>query len=188
MPRRLPLMLAGSLLATAFSACTAAVAQDDAVRTVRIYDLLRAFPRAKVQAYAGYVSKGVFSVNEEARSGVFLHPAGSITFPPVRVSSDSVLTFKFGVADGAWDKEGDGVEFSVSVQRMSGATTHIFSQYVDPKHNADDRRWFEKKISLRQFGDQEVRIMLATLAGPADNYSYDWAVFAEPQIVLDSTN
>ena len=188
MSRSFSIAILASLVVTGLADCTTAHTHDDAIRTVRIYDLLRALPRARLQVYPGYVANDVFSVNDEVRSGVFLAPAGSIVFPPVRVSLESVLTFKIGIIDDAWDKGGDGVEFTVSVQRMNDATTKIFSRYIDPKHNPDDRRWFDEKVPLRQFGDEEVSIMLATTPGPANDYSYDWAVFGEPQIVLGPAN
>jgi hypothetical protein len=95
-----------------------------------------------------------------------------------------MLTRKIGVIDAAWDRGGDGVEFGVSVRRLNGATTNMLSRYVDPKHNPDDRRWIDVKLSLRQFGDEEVRIVLTTAPGPDNDYSYDWAVFGESEIVL----
>ena len=188
MLRSLPMATLGPLLAIGVAACAGPSSQDDAIRTIRIYDLLRAFPRAKREAYPGYASSGAFSVNEQVRPGLFLHPSGAVVFPPVRVSAESVLSFRIGMIDDAWEKEGDGVEFSVFVQRMSNASTKIFSRYIDPKHRTDDRRWFEEKVRLRQFGDQEIRIMLATGPGPANDFSYDWAVFGEPQIMLDPSN
>jgi hypothetical protein len=172
------------------SACTNAqrleadAYKDDAIRTVRIYDLLRALPRAKLQAHPGQLSKQMFSVNDELRPGVFLHPSGSIVFPPLRLSAQPVLSFKIGVVDDVWDKTGDGAEFIVSVRRMNDASTTVFSRYLDPKHNPGDRQWFDEKVPLRQFADMEVRILLATTPGPAGDTSYDWAVFAEPQILL----
>ena len=185
MPCRLSITLIGPFLATGINACTpAASTQDDAIRTVRIYDLLRAYPRAVLNVQnPRYVSRDGFSVNDEVRPGVFLQSAGSVVFPPVRVSPESVLTFKIGLIDTAWDQS-DGVQFQVTVLRMSGAATEVFSRFLDPKHNADDRRWIDEKVSLRQFGDQDVRVILATLPGPAGDYTCDWGVFAEPQIVL----
>ena len=165
--------------------CTAASSQDDAIRTVRIYDLLRAFPRAELLVEnANYVGRNEYRVNGEVHSGLFLHPASSVIFPPVRISRDSVLTFKFGIEDNAWDKDGDGVEFSVAVRTMNGAVVKVLSRYIDPKHNAGDRRWFDESVPLRQFGDREIRIVLSTAPGPANDYRYDWSVFAEPEIVL----
>jgi len=158
---------------------------DSAVTTVRIYDLLSTYPRAekKVKDRA-YISNDEFSVDGEVRPGLFLHASGSVTFPPVRLSPESVLTFKVGVMDGAWDKPGDGVEFMAFAQRLNDAPTKLFSRYLDPKHEPRDRRWFEARIPLRVFGNQEIRIVFATAPGPAGDFQYDWGVWAEPQIIL----
>jgi hypothetical protein len=183
-----PTAIVGCLLLGGMTSCgmdSSASSHDDAIRTVRIYDLLLAYPRAVREVKDDrYVYNGRFSVNDEVRAGVFIHPAGSVVFGPVRLSRDSLLTFKIGIIDSAWDAAGDGVEFSVSVRRTNGATTKIFSRYLDPKHNQDDRRWIDERLSLRRFGDEDVHIVLMTAPGPANDYSYDWAVFAEPQVLL----
>jgi hypothetical protein len=152
---------------------------------VKIFDLLAAFPRATLHVHGpAYVDRDTYSVGGELRPSLFLHPTASAVFPPVRVSPEAVLTFRIGVIDEAWDKPGDGVEFIVFVQRSNDAETKVFSRYIDPQHNPQDRRWFEERVSLRRFGDQDVRITLATGPGPANNFSYDWGVWSEPQIIL----
>lgn len=164
-------------------------AGDEGIRTVRIFDLLRAFPRATVLSGGPrYVGRGQYSVGGEMRAGLFLHPSASAKFPSIRVSREAILTFKVGVMDQAWDKPGDGVEFTVFVERPNDSQTKVFSRYIDPKHNPGDRRWFDERIPLRKFGDQDVRVTLATGPGPANDFTDDWAVWIEPQIVLSSEN
>jgi hypothetical protein len=40
------------------------------------------------------------------------------------------------------------------------------------------------RISLKAFRDQDVQIILATSAGPDNDFNYDWALWAEPRIIL----
>jgi hypothetical protein len=130
------------------------------------------------------VDVGDYDVADETRSALFLHPAGSVEFPLVRLSSRPQLTFSIAIDQNAWDKPGDGVEFSVFVSRANGAGTKIYSRYIDPKKNPGERRWIEARVSLRAFRNQDVRIVLTTAPGPADDVNFDWALWATPQILL----
>lgn len=174
-----------SLVALASGACQRAADTDKAFKTIRIYDLLVAVPAATPQVHdPSYLRVGEYAVADEARQALFLHPAGNVEFPPVRLSSRAELCFWIGIDSSVWDKAGDGVEFSVFVSRANDARTKIYSRYLDPKHNPDDRRWVEGRVSLRTFRDQDVRIILATDPGPANDVNFDWALWAEPQIML----
>jgi len=160
-------------------------AHDNALRTVQIYDLLIAYPRARMDVRAAsYTSRGIFLVGGEARHAILLHPESELEFGPVRVSADAMLTFKIGVDDQAWSKAGDGVEFMVYVVGANTAKKKVFSRYVDPKHVSEDRRWIDGRVSLRSFGSQQVGIILATGPGPLTDFAYDWALWAEPQLVF----
>jgi hypothetical protein len=182
-------LLLSSLLLAATTPTWRTQPKDDAIRTVRTFDMLVAYPRATLLVGGPqYVSRGTFSVGGEVLPGLFLHPTGSVVFPPVRVAAESLLTFKIGMIEAAWDKPGDGVEFVVFVRRSNDSQAKVFSRYIDPKHNRQDRRWFEERVSLRPFAGQDVRIMLSTEPGPAEDFSSDWAVWADPQIVLSSEN
>ena len=174
------------LVALVSAACKpAAETTDSAFRTIRIYDLLVAAPKATARVHnPDFMKVGDYAVAGEIRQALFLHPAGSIEYPLVRLSSRAELCFWIGINSDVWDKAGDGVEFTVFVSRANDARTKIFSRYLDPKHNPDDRRWIEGRLSLRQFRDQEVRIILATEPGPANDVNFDWALWAEPQIML----
>ena len=70
------------------------------------------------------------------------------------------------------------------LETLLAAKQKIYSRYVDPKNNQEDRHWFEEQIPLLSYGDQDIRITLATGPGPANDSVDDWGVWAEPQIVL----
>jgi hypothetical protein len=160
-------------------------AEDDAIKTVKVFDLLAAFPRATVETPTpDHVSRGGFKVAGESHPGIFLHPTSSILFPPVHVPEEAILRFKIGIMDDAWDNPGDGVEFTVFVQGPDDVKRKVYSRYIDPKNNPDDRHWFDEQVPLRSYGDQDLRVTLATGPGPANDSVDDWAVWSEPQIVL----
>jgi hypothetical protein len=176
---------AAALMAIVASSC-ARSPEDEALKSVRIYDLLAAYPRATPHVHQpSYLHLGEYAVANETRRGIYLHPTGSIEFPAVHLSSKAVLTFWIGIEDDAWDKAGDGVEFTVFVRRGNDARTKVFSRYLDPKHNPDDRRWIEGRTSLKPFRNEDVQIILATGPGPANDFNFDWALWGEPQIVLN---
>lgn len=41
---------------------------------------------------------------------------------------------------------GDGVGFTIEVKNSSGQIEKLFSKYIDPKHNPDERRWMDGEI------------------------------------------
>jgi hypothetical protein len=173
------------LVALASASCKPAGETSKAFKTIRIYDLLVATPEAAAHVHnPSFMRVGEYAVAGEARQALFLHPAGSLEFPLVRLSSRAELCFWIGLDSSVWDKAGDGVEFSVFVSRANNARTKVYSRYLDPKHNPDDRRWVEGRVSLRAFRNQDVQIILATEPGSANDVNFDWALWAEPQIML----
>jgi hypothetical protein len=92
------------------------------------------------------------------------------------------LAFDVATAPESWTKEGDGVDFAVYVQSEWG-TTQIFSTHIDPKHNEADRCWHPFVIDLTPYAGQMVTLTLETRTGPAGDYRYDWAGWAEPRLL-----
>ena len=173
------------LLVAVASAAACQGKEDEAIRTARIYDLLTALPRATLKAPASdYISASTGTVAKEQRRALYMVPTSRAEFPPVKVEQDSILTFAIGIQDDAWDKSGDGVEFTALIRGSDGKETKVFSRYVDPKHIEQDRHWIGVRIPLRQFAGQTIRVVLSTSPGPASNNDYDWAFWAEPEIVL----
>jgi len=159
--------------------------RDEALTTVRVYDLLVALPRATAHVHnSSFMHIGEFGVRTETRHALYFHPSGTVEFPAVHLSSRAVLAFRIGIDQAVWGQPGDGVEFTAFVSRANDARTKVFTRYIDPKHNLDDRGWIEGRISLKAFHDQDVHIILATGPGPANDFSYDWALWAEPRIIL----
>jgi hypothetical protein len=107
-----------------------------------------------------------------------------VVFPAVHAEAESLLTVRLGVLQEAWTQPGDGAEFVVFVQGANDARSKLFAEYLDPKHVAADREWRERRIPLRAFQGQDVRLTLAVEGGPAGDTTADWGVWADPQIVL----
>jgi hypothetical protein len=177
------------LLLVVMSALQAGCSQPvnaSAFRTVRLYDLLVALPRASYQIHdASYFKTCDCAVADQKRAGFYLHPAGRITFPPVHLGARPALSFWIAVDESTWNQSSDGVEFVVSVTRANTAGAVVFRRHVDPANHREDRRWIEGRFSLKAFANQDVQVSLATEAGASQNFNFDWAIWAEPKIVLD---
>ncbi|HEX2174003.1 MAG TPA: hypothetical protein VHL09_16335, partial [Dehalococcoidia bacterium] len=112
------------------------------------------------------------------------HPPASITYHLPDLPDRAELQIGFGTDSQTWDEAGDGVTFEVFGRRPGAAPILLFSRYVDPKSNPEDRIWFEERIDLAAFAGGPVEVTLRTLTGPADDDWFDWALWADPQIVF----
>jgi hypothetical protein len=53
-----------------------------------------------------------------------------------------------------------------------------FSRYIDPKHNAQERRWMDGRIDLSAYRNQTLELLFTTTPGPKGNTAYDWAAWS----------
>ena len=124
-------------------------------------------------------------INNELRDVIFEHPTSKITYD-LNVLTNTNLCFGFGIDPVAWSStNGDGVDFNVEVQEDQ-KTSALFSRYIDPKHNQNDRTWFNHCINLDQFSGQEIQLSFLTSPGPNNDSNYDWAVWSNPILVNTS--
>lgn len=96
------------------------------------------------------------------------------------------MVFTYGIMDEAWNKGGDGVEFKVRLDTKENEPEVIlFSKYINPKVNAEDRKWFQGSVDLSQFSRKEITLVFETVGSVVspikqdfDN-SYDYAVWSD---------
>jgi len=121
-------------------------------------------------------------LGESWRDVIFQHPTGALTFP-VRVEPFSRLEFGIGLDPAVWSPEkGDGVRFEIWVTTAVGAE-QLYSRYVDPKNEPDDRGVLYESLELDRFAGQEVRITFSTYPGPQDDARFDWALWVAPVLI-----
>jgi hypothetical protein len=116
---------------------------------------------------------------------VVVQPAnsGSTTLVyPMKIEPQTTLLTSLAIAPEAWTAEGDGVIFSIYVEDDAGFHL-LYSQYVDPKHQQQDRRWIPIRVPLARFQGNIVRLVLTVNSGPAGDLRYDWAGWGEPCLV-----
>jgi 4-amino-4-deoxy-L-arabinose transferase-like glycosyltransferase len=110
-----------------------------------------------------------------------------IKYKDVQVLENSTLDFSIAIGDGAWDQIGDGVQFNIIVT-YNDNSDEIFAEYIDPKHNADQRKWNNYNISLASYTDKKINITFVTNAGDKGDANYDWAFWGDPHIISEKTD
>lgn len=118
----------------------------------------------------------------DERDVLFMHPPSRAAFPRVRLTLDARLELSFGVNELVWAEEGDGVEFSVYAATDRGEERRLYSTYVDPKHQPEDRRWIDAVVMLGSYAGQDVSLILETGPGPAGDRSHDWAGWSRAMV------
>lgn len=126
-----------------------------------------------------------FIINNDKRVILFEHPTSEVLFKRVPVDANAVLQFGIGINQTAWDKAGDGVSFEVIIVDEKSRKISVFSKYIDPKKNAEDRKWFDYNVDLQAVAGQEVSFIFKTGGGSEGNVEYDWAGWSNPQIVSE---
>ena len=126
------------------------------------------------------VKKKVFKIRKDTRFVLFEHPNTKVIFKYIPIHENCELTFGIGINKDAWLKAGDGVLFELSIVDEKEENKVLFSQYIDPKNNPSDRKWFDHKIDLRDFDGQTVSFVFSTASGPKGNTYFDWAGWANP--------
>ncbi len=131
---------------------------------------------------ADYVAKRKFIINDEWRWVLFEHTDSEVVFKDVLINENAELEFGIGINQSAWDKQGDGVLFELSIVDEKLQSTLLFTKYIDPKNNVKDRKWFDEKINLNTFAGQKVSFIFKTNYGPKGDRSFDWSGWSSPQI------
>lgn len=124
------------------------------------------------------------TVNNETQFAIRQHPLminSNITYSSVQIPSNATLEFSTAIDPAAWTESGDGVTFEIIIKN-NGQSSKIFSQYIDPKKNEEDRRWHYYRVPLEDYSNKSIDISFITDPGPAGDSRYDWAYWGNPLI------
>jgi hypothetical protein len=121
-------------------------------------------------------------VGGETRRWLYMHPPASAG---VRLRVPPRAYFQAGLAldPRTWGpgvEVGDGVRFVLEAEQASGRRI-LLTRDVNPRAVVADRRWIDVWVDLGDLAGQEVRLILRT--EPASEPNFDWAGWANPQIV-----
>lgn len=126
-----------------------------------------------------------WNILDKEENVLFVHPSssGSTTLVyPLKIEPKTTFYSDLAMAPQAWSEEGDGVTFTIYVENDAGIHL-LYSQYIDPKHQQQDRRWVPVEIGLDAFEGQLVRFIMVVSDGVAGDIRYDWAGWGEPRLV-----
>lgn len=102
----------------------------------------------------------------------------------IDVPRRAVLTVWFGIREDAWAKDCDGAQFRIGVS--DGRTYEEYlREFINPKANDRDRRWFDATIDLSAYEGQQVQLIFNTDPGPPKSPNTavaDYTVWAEPKV------
>lgn len=146
------------------------------------YDFLEHLGEAAVMTTdERFVQKTQFSILGDVRPTLFEHPDSTVVFKDILIGADPRLVFAIGVAQDAWKSESDGVLFEIIITDEKEGHC-VYSRFIDPGHNPQDRRWFEEVVELKPFEGKTISCTFKTTAGPQRNNLFDWAGWSEPHL------
>jgi len=126
---------------------------------------------------------------DDVRDVLYEHPpeSGKVEIVyRVTMPDAGALRFAIALSPEVWSPEkGDGASFQVYVAEPDAPQEgqFVFVRYINPKHNPTDRRWRNFLVDLSPWAGRTVNLSLITECGPAGDWAYDWAGWAESQIV-----
>ncbi|MGH7799254.1 MAG: hypothetical protein ACREOW_01320 [Thermodesulfobacteriota bacterium] len=129
-----------------------------------------------------YVAVNYLGINNDIRLVLYEHPPSQITYK-LTLPEKAHLTFGLGLNPRSWGPDkGDGVLFEVLV-KDGGEERKLFSKYIDPKNNIEDRKWHDEMVDLSVYGGKEINLSFVTTPGPNNNTDYDWAGWSNPKLI-----
>ena len=176
------------LLVFSFQACRKEDKSDSrSIRIDREWHFINLLPGAEtIDSPQRFVNTAQFIIDKDGRDVLTQHPESTLMFKDIPIYPGAKLKFAICLNPLVWDKEGDGVEFELSVKRSPEAPQKsLFSQYIDPKKNPEERRWIDQEIDLKAFEGENVSFIFRTRSGPKNDSTYDWAGWANPKLVSD---
>ena len=130
---------------------------------------------------APHVEVRYLRIADEERRWLFMHPPSEVA---VRLRVPPNAYFQAGLAldPQTWRQDaGDGVRFVVEAEGAFGRKT-LLDRHVHPRARGEERGWVDVWVDLEPVAGQEVRLVLRT--DPAQDPSFDWAGWANPQVVI----
>jgi len=136
------------------------------------FDLCANFDKAKIKEGGdGYVQIMLTRVRGKDRMSILIHPPSRVSWK-VEIKPHTKLIFGASFSPDVWDKPGEGCWYLVKVKTRLGKEKVVFSHYLDPKHNPDERKWNDFMVDLGQFAGKKVELILETKT----ERSNDWCV------------
>jgi hypothetical protein len=107
-------------------------------------------------------------------TSILQHPSDQgatyLRYPNILLPYYTILKGGIAMSQEVWDPDkGDGVIFNILIE-TENKTEKVFSKYIDPKNNLEDRQIIDFSIDLSEYGNNTVSIIFVTEAGMNSNY------------------
>jgi hypothetical protein len=115
-----------------------------------------------------------------------MHPSSRVTYKAVLLPERAHLRGYLGLKEEAWDKQTDGVFFSIGIS-ADGVFTEVLKETISPSTNPNHRGWVPFDIDLAKWTGKQVEIVFNTRPSPPGyqpNDLYDFAVIGDPAIIV----
>lgn len=125
-------------------------------------------------------ANSVYPDSDQGTPVLVVHANGLMRFAVPAGAKE--LTGQFGITPGAYEGEGctDGVQFVVEYRPEQGNSQILFSRYLDPLHNTQDRGLQALHVSLPRAAKGE--LLLRTTNLPGKNCNWDWSYWTGVRI------
>jgi len=145
------------------------------------FDLSAHFDEAAVeQGGENFVKLWLVRILGQDRLSMLIHPPSKVSWK-LKLQPGSRLRFGAGFSPDVWDQPGGGCWHEVKVKTRFGREETVFSQYIDPKHRPEDRRWLDFEVDLSRLGEKKIELMLETRTDGANDYCV--ALWSRPHLV-----
>ncbi len=129
----------------------------------------------------GKVNLTILNIKKRKMKSIFAHPVSAVEYGGLAVKENTILAVSLGMSPKMWEKDGDGVKFTVSVKKEGSPPLPVFVKMIDPCRKKEDRKWTDVEISLPVNGES-IGIIFETEQGPLGDRSYDWAYWGDPRL------
>jgi hypothetical protein len=150
-------------------------------------DLVETFGQAEKRPNAEVFAIEDVNLGGETKKAIALKPAtGTRVIWKVRVPDDGWLWVSIGMKPEAWQNEGNGVKFQVTVSDGRASET-LFEHQLNPFATQADRKWLPVRVDLSTYSGEQVELRFNTYASPAGqppDERNDLAVWGTPEIVV----
>lgn len=126
---------------------------------------------------------------DDRRTVLYEHPPESgkseIVYT-VPIPETGALRFAIAMSPEVWSPEkGDGASFQIYIADPGAPqdSQFVFVRYINPKYNPSDRRWRNFLVDLSPWAGRTINLSFITEPGPAGDWSFDWAGWAELELV-----
>ena len=124
----------------------------------------------------------------ELRSVLFAPTPSTYRFT-LKIPQNARFDFGYGVMAESWEDGSAGVDFEITLIDTNEKSHALFSESINPNRSPADRTWFDRRINLSAYANQEIilemktgRIMPTETEGAPSSKPFVYAVWSNPTL------